>query len=63
MESRGEARELREGTSQGIKLQEAILSNGEMDIGDVNIADMDPEDIRVSSVMTSRAYHVTVLAN
>ncbi|CAG2118272.1 unnamed protein product [Medioppia subpectinata] len=29
-----------------MKLHSAILSNGEVDIGDINLADMDPEDIR-----------------
>ena len=31
-----------------MRMQTAILSNGEVDISDVNITDMDPEDIRVS---------------
>lgn len=31
-----------------MKLHAAILSNEEVDIGDINLADMDPEDIRVS---------------
>ncbi|GAB6018706.1 hypothetical protein CHUAL_000381 [Chamberlinius hualienensis] len=29
-----------------VKLQDGITSNGEVDIGDINLADMDPEDIR-----------------
>lgn len=29
-------------------LHSAILSNGEIDIGEINLSDMDPEDIRVS---------------
>lgn len=31
-----------------LRLHEAIMSNGELDITDINLADMDPEDIRVS---------------
>ena len=32
-----------------MRLHEAIMSNGgEVDISDINLADMDPEDIRVS---------------
>ncbi len=33
---------------EAMKLHSAILSNGELDIGDINLADMDPEDIRVN---------------
>jgi len=33
---------------EAMKLHSAILSNGEVDIGDINLADMDPEDIRVN---------------
>lgn len=32
-----------------MKLHAAILSNGEIDIADLNLADMDPEEIRVST--------------
>lgn len=35
-----------------INLYSAILSNGEIDIGEVNLSDMDPEDIRVSVMVT-----------
>ncbi|XP_077563670.1 G-protein coupled receptor 158 smog [Haemaphysalis longicornis] len=31
---------------ENLKLHEAVLSNGEVDIADINLADMDPEDIR-----------------
>lgn len=31
-----------------LRLHEAIMSNGEVDITDINLEDMDPEDIRVS---------------
>ena len=33
-----------------INIHSAILSNGEIDIGEINLSDMDPEDIRVSSL-------------
>ncbi|XP_053200998.1 probable G-protein coupled receptor 158 [Panonychus citri] len=36
----------RDRVSKVMKLHAAILSNGEVDIGDINLADMDPEDIR-----------------
>uniref|UniRef100_T1IIA3 G-protein coupled receptors family 3 profile domain-containing protein n=1 Tax=Strigamia maritima TaxID=126957 RepID=T1IIA3_STRMM len=29
-----------------VKLQDGVTSNGEVDIGEINLADMDPEDIR-----------------
>ena len=32
---------------KAMKFHAAILSNGDVDIGDINLADMDPEDIRV----------------
>lgn len=39
--------EVPEPIPEAMKLHSAILSNGELDIGDINLADMDPEDIRV----------------
>ena len=37
-----------------MKLNVGISSNGDVDIGEVSLADMDPEDIRVSSKLV---YH------
>ena len=31
---------------EAMKLHSAVLSNGELDIADINLADMDPEEIR-----------------
>lgn len=33
-----------------MKLHAAILSNGEIDVSDINLAEMDPDDIRVGAV-------------
>jgi hypothetical protein len=47
-------RQLRRGdtTSSGLcagrKALEAAINNGDLDFADINIADMDPQDIRVS---------------
>ncbi|XP_054168209.1 probable G-protein coupled receptor 158 [Oppia nitens] len=40
------AAEAHDPVPEAMKLHSAILSNGEIDIGDINLADMDPEDIR-----------------
>lgn len=40
--------EVQDHLPEAIKLHAAILSNGEIDIGDINLTEMDPEDIRVS---------------
>lgn len=34
-------------TPETMKLQDGFAGNGDVDIGEVNIADMDPEDIKV----------------
>ena len=34
-----------------MKLNVGISSNGDVDIGEVSLADMDPEDIRVSKIV------------
>lgn len=39
--------EVRDRMPKAMKFHAAILSNGDVDIGDINLADMDPEDIRV----------------
>lgn len=44
-----------------MKLHAAILSNGEVDIGDINLADMDPEDIRVNMIITSLYWLIKML--
>ena len=31
-----------------MKLQVGISSNGDVDVGEINLSEMDPEDIRVS---------------
>ena len=33
-----------------LKLNVGISSNGDVDVGEISLADMDPEDIRVSGV-------------
>lgn len=39
-----------------LKLQDGITSNGEVDIGEINLADMDPEDIRVRGMINIWKY-------
>ena len=44
---------------ESMKLHAGVNSNGDLDAGDVNLSEMDPEDIRVRGVSTQRQTEVT----